>query len=107
MPCTQGICNCVTYFLTKILFHHFGPVSFNIDGFSNRGNLNTDAPALRNAGVQVYTVGIGNINIDQLRLIASDPDNEHVFILRNFLDAAGFVDFLSVTTCDGRQEYYL
>lgn len=71
-----------------------------VDGRSNRGNLATAAPALRNSGVQVYTVGIGNIDQNELRDIASDPDDEHVFILRSFLDAAGFVDLLSVTTCD-------
>lgn len=71
-----------------------------IDGRSNRGNLNAAAPALRNSAVQVYAVGIGNIDGNQLRFIASDPDSDHVFTLRNYLDAAGFVDFLSVTTCD-------
>ena len=45
-------------------------------------------------------MGIGNIDIAELRLISSDPDNEHVFILSSFRDAAGFVDFLSVTTCE-------
>ena len=50
----------------------------------------------------MYTVGIGNIDVNELRDIASDPDDEHVFILSSFLDAAGFVDFLSVTTCDSK-----
>jgi len=50
----------------------------------------------------VYAVGIGNIDISQLRAIATDPDDEHVFILSNYLDAAGFVDILSVTTCDSK-----
>ena len=76
--------------------------SFSLDGRSNRGNLNAAAPALRNSGVQVYAVGIGNIDVNELRLISSDPDDDHVFILSSFLDAAGFVDFLSVTTCDSK-----
>lgn len=50
--------------------------------------------------MQVYSVGIGNIDIAELQLISSDPDDEHVFILSSFRDAAGFVDFLSVTTCE-------
>ena len=57
---------------------------------------------LRDSGVQVYAVGIGNIDVNELRTIATDPDNEHVFILSSFRDAAGFVDFLSVTTCDSK-----
>ena len=73
-----------------------------VDGRSNRGDLGISAPRLLNSGVQVYTVGIGNIDINQLNFIASDPDSEHVFILRSFLDAAGFVDALSVTTCDSK-----
>ncbi len=71
------------------------------DGRSNRGNLNSAVMAIRSASIQVYAIGIGNINRDELQFIASDPDDQHVFILRNYLDAAAFVDFLSITTCDG------
>jgi len=77
-------------------------VCYSTDGRSNRGNLNSAVSAIRGTTIQVYAVGIGNINRDQLRSIASDPDDEHVYILKSFLDAAGFVDFLSVTTCDGK-----
>ena len=54
----------------------------------------------------VYTVGIGGVNVNELRLISSDPDDEHVFLLDSFRDAAGFVDFLSVTTCESEHVYY-
>ena len=72
------------------------------DGKSNRGNINSAVSAIRATSIQVYAIGIGNINRDELQLIASDPDDEHVFILSNYLDAAGFVDILSVTTCDSK-----
>lgn len=72
------------------------------DGRSNRFTLRYAAPALKAAGVQVYAVGIANYDLDELRLISSDPDNEHVFLLNSFNDAAGFVDFLSVTTCESK-----
>ena len=72
------------------------------DGKSNQYPIDIAAPALRNAGVQVYTVGIGNIDIDELTLIASDPDDEHVFILNSFDDAAGFANSLSITTCESK-----
>lgn len=72
------------------------------DGKSNQYPLDYAAPTLRNAGVQVYTVGIGNIDEQELQLIASDPDDEHVFILSSFNDAAGFVNFLSVTACESK-----
>ena len=61
--------------------------------------------ALKDAGVIVYTVGIGSVNVNELRLISSDPDDEHVFLLSSFRDAAGFVDFLSVTTCESEYVY--
>ena len=73
-----------------------------LDGRSNRGNLNKAARDIQNAGIQVYAVGIGNIARNQLNRVASDPNNTHVFILRSYRDAAGFVDFLSVVTCDGQ-----
>ena len=50
----------------------------------------------------IYTVGIGNVDVSELRDISSDPDDEHVFLLNSFRDAAGFVDFLSVTTCESK-----
>ena len=78
-----------------------------IDGKTNRyeSHLPYAAPALKAAGVQVYSVGIGSIDIAELQLISSDPDDEHVFILSSFRDAAGFVDFLSVTTCESEFIY--
>ena len=45
-------------------------------------------------------MGIGNIYLDELRFIASDPDIDHVFVLNSFNDAPKFVDFLSFTACD-------
>jgi len=62
---------------------------------------------IRRTSIQVYAIGIGRINRRELQAIASDPDDEHVFILRSYLDAAGFVDFLSVTTCDSKWNYNL
>ncbi len=72
-----------------------------VDGKSNRGDLASAVEAIRNSAIQVYAIGIGNINRNELQFIASDPDDQHVFILQNYLDAAAFVDFLTVKTCDG------
>ncbi len=52
--------------------------------------------------LQVYAVGIGNVYLDELRFIASDPDIDHVFVLNSFNDAPDFVDFLSFTACDSK-----
>ena len=72
------------------------------DGKSNQHPIDLAAPALRDSGVQVYAIGIGNIDLDELKLIASDPDDEHVFILNSFNDAAGFVNLLSLTACESK-----
>ena len=52
----------------------------------------------------MYTVGIGDIHLPELKFIASDPDNQHVFLLNSFSSAQSFVDFLSITTCDGESD---
>lgn len=72
------------------------------DGRSNRVPIDTVATSLHDFGVQVYTVGIGNIYLPELKFIASDPDPYHIFLLDSFSDAEGFVDFLSYTTCDSK-----
>lgn len=50
----------------------------------------------------MYTVGIGNVYLNELKFIASDPDPLHVFLLNSFKDAPNFVDFLSFTACDSK-----
>jgi hypothetical protein len=70
------------------------------DGRSNQLPIINRANALRNFGVQVYTVGIGDVYLPELQFIASDPDDQHVFLLHSFNNAQSFVDFLSITTCD-------
>ncbi len=70
------------------------------DGKSNTYSIANPAKNLKNSGVQVYTIGVDNPDLDELRFISSDPDDEHVFLLSNYRDAIAFVDFLSVTTCE-------
>jgi hypothetical protein len=70
------------------------------DGKSNRYPLTYAVPHLQGVGVQVYALGIANPDVEELQFIASDPDSEHVFLLNSYNDAAGFVDFLTIQTCD-------
>lgn len=72
------------------------------DGKSNRYPLTYAVPHIHSFGIQVYALGIANPDIDELQFIASDPDSEHVFLLNSYNDAAGFVDFLSIQTCDSK-----
>ena len=74
------------------------------DGRSNGLPVNRVAMDLQDFGVQVYTVGIANYFLPELKLIASDPDRLHIFLLDSFNDAQGFVDFLSFTTCNSKSQ---
>ena len=51
------------------------------DGNENRGfDAQTEAANLRNSGVTIFTVGITPpVDVEQLRGIATDPDETHVF----------------------------
>jgi len=75
------------------------------DGRSNHYPLDPPATDLKAAGVTVYSVGIGNYDINELTYISSDPDENHVFLLRSYTDAASFVQLLSGTTCDSKLIY--
>ena len=70
------------------------------DGKSNNYPLGRAVRNIKRLGVQVYTIGIDNPDVDELQFISSDPDSQHVFLLNSYNDAAGFVDFLSIQTCD-------
>ena len=50
----------------------------------------------------MYALGIANPDVNEIQFIASDPDIEHVFLLNSYNDAAGFVDFLTIQTCDSK-----
>lgn len=76
------------------------------DGKSNRYPIDKVATSLHDFGIQVYTLGIGNIYLPELKFIASDPDPYHVFLLDSFNDAEGFVDLLSITTCESKWSLY-
>jgi len=68
------------------------------DGRPNTFSITQPARKLLASGVTVYSVGVGDADVNELRFIASDPDKDHVFLLRSY--AASFVQLLSGTTCD-------
>lgn len=70
------------------------------DGRSNTYSITQPAIDLRATGVSVYSIGIGNYDLDELLFIASDPDTDHVFLLQTYTDAAFFTQLLRGTTCD-------
>ena len=54
------------------------------DGYSNSGDPRPAARQLRQDGVEVFTFGIKHGNYMELRDMASEPKDEHTFILNTF-----------------------
>ena len=78
-------------------------VVFMTDGRSNRGDLQQPSILLKQTNVNVFSIGIGsNIRVSELEMIASEPPDQHVFLLDSFDDVAGFVDRMSAVSCDGK-----
>ena len=72
------------------------------DGRSNTYSITEPAMNLQAAGVVVYSIGVGNYYLPELQFIASDPDNDHVFLLQSYTDAAFFTQLLRGTACDSK-----
>lgn len=47
------------------------------------GNADAAAAAARSAGTEIYTIGLGQVNVGELDNWATDPDNQHVFLTPN------------------------
>lgn len=57
------------------------------DGYSNGGDPRPTAEKLKtDAGVEIFTFGIRNGNVKELRSMASEPKDEHCFILESFAE---------------------
>ena len=70
------------------------------DGKSNLYALNSIPQDLKDSGVVVYSVGIGNIELNELLEISSDPDELYVYLLESYTDARDFVDLMGATLCE-------
>ncbi|KAI1888389.1 hypothetical protein AGOR_G00184640 [Albula goreensis] len=75
---------------TKILRHsreNATRVIFLItDGYSNGGDPRPVAASLRDLGVEIFTFGIWQGNIRELNDMASQPKEEHCYLLHNFAE---------------------
>lgn len=70
------------------------------DGASNnRAAVPGAAQALKEEGVQVFSIGVGNYVIGELRAMASEPTDKHVFTVQDFGKIADIVDQISQATC--------
>ena len=62
-----------------------------------------EAQRLRDKGVTIFSIGVGSgIQEAELKAMATDPDNQHVFVVNNF-DALDLIKAsLQRKTCEGK-----
>uniref|UniRef100_I3JIA6 Collagen type XIV alpha 1 chain n=1 Tax=Oreochromis niloticus TaxID=8128 RepID=I3JIA6_ORENI len=95
--------------LTFILENCFKPESGARPGIPKIGILITDgksqddvippAEELRNAGVELFAIGVKNADENELRSIASEPESNHVYNVADFNIMSSIVGGLTKTVC--------
>uniref|UniRef100_A0A3B4YLI7 Collagen type XIV alpha 1 chain n=1 Tax=Seriola lalandi dorsalis TaxID=1841481 RepID=A0A3B4YLI7_SERLL len=96
--------------LTYVLENCFKPESGSRVGVPKIGILITDgksqddvippAESLRNAGVELFAIGVKNADENELRSIASEPDNTHVYNVADFNIMSSIVEGLTRKVCE-------
>ncbi|XP_052003748.1 collagen alpha-1(XIV) chain-like isoform X4 [Xyrauchen texanus] len=97
--------------LTYILENSFKPESGARMDVPKIGILITDgksqddvippAQILREAGVELFAIGVKNADENELKAIASEPDETHVYNVADFSIMSTIVEGLTRTMCDG------
>ncbi|XP_041104554.1 collagen alpha-1(XIV) chain-like isoform X4 [Polyodon spathula] len=100
--------------LTYILENSYKPESGARPGVPKIGILITDgksqddvippAKSLRDAGIELFAIGVKNADENELRAIASDPDESHVYNVADFSIMSSIVESLTKTVCDRVEE---
>ncbi|XP_051948609.1 collagen alpha-1(XIV) chain [Xyrauchen texanus] len=96
--------------LTYILENSYKPESGSRPDVPKIGILITDgksqddvrAPAqrLRDAGIELFAIGVKNADENELRAIASPPEETHVYNVADFSVMSSIVEGLTRTVCD-------
>ncbi|KAM8871162.1 collagen alpha-1(XIV) chain isoform 2-T3 [Spinachia spinachia] len=96
--------------LTYILENCFKPESGSRLGVPKIGILVTDgksqddvippAASLRNAGIELFAIGVKNADENELLSIASEPENTHVYNVADFNIMSSIVEGLTRTVCE-------
>ncbi|KPP78685.1 hypothetical protein Z043_101799 [Scleropages formosus] len=100
--------------LTYILENSFKPESGARPGVPKIGILITDgksqddvlppAQSLRDSGVELFAIGVKNADENELKAIASDPDETHVYNVADFSIMSTIVEGLTKTVCERVEE---
>ena len=76
------------------------------DGASNSfTDTVQQAALLKQAGVTVFAIGVGNANQRELDEIASEPISEHKFVVNDFNALTHINGSLKEATCDGNNNF--
>uniref|UniRef100_A0A665V978 Collagen, type XIV, alpha 1b n=1 Tax=Echeneis naucrates TaxID=173247 RepID=A0A665V978_ECHNA len=96
--------------LNYIMENCFKPESGSRVGVPKIGILITDgksqddvitpAESLRNAGVELFAIGVKNADENELRSIASEPESSHVYNVADFNIMSSIVEGLTRTVCE-------
>ena len=63
----------------------------------------SEAAKLRDDGVAVFSIGVGSgANEQELKEMATDPDDTHVFTVSNFTSLDNITGTLAQKTCQGK-----
>nr|XP_004574281.2 collagen alpha-1(XIV) chain isoform X4 [Maylandia zebra] len=96
--------------LTFVLENSFKPESGSRPGVPKIGILITDgksqddvippAQSLKDAGIELFAIGVKNADENELKAIASPPEETHVYNVADFSVMSDIVEGLTKTVCD-------
>ncbi|XP_041045943.1 collagen alpha-1(XIV) chain isoform X1 [Carcharodon carcharias] len=100
--------------LTYILENSFKPEAGARAGVPKIGILITDgksqddvlppAKSLRDAGIELFAIGVKNADVNELKAIASEPDETHVYNVADFNIMNTIIESLTKTVCSRVEE---
>ncbi|XP_060948245.1 LOW QUALITY PROTEIN: collagen alpha-1(XIV) chain-like [Limanda limanda] len=100
--------------LTFILENSFKPESGSRPGVPKIGILITDgksqddvippARSLRDAGIELFAIGVKNADENELKGIASPPEDTHVYVVADFAVMSDIVEGLTKTVCERMEQ---
>ncbi|XP_063780520.1 collagen alpha-1(XIV) chain [Pseudophryne corroboree] len=96
--------------LTYILENSFKPEAGARPDLPKIGILITDgksqddvippAKSLKDAGIELFAIGVKNADLNELKEIASEPDSDHVYNVADFNIMNSIVESLTKTVCE-------
>ena len=71
------------------------------DGQATDAPIDTEAAAVQADGIIVYSIGVGDVDTNELNLIASDPDSQHVWERADFTFLQSIKSQVASQVCTG------